>query len=83
MDGVGPIYWLIDLSQCSWLLTEDHLSGVRISGDPLLLPLNGDANVIADVYWKGLDHENRISLFTREFVEKDDDNLKIINRFHP
>lgn len=52
------------------------------TGDPILLPLNGDANAIADIYWKGLNHENRISLFTREFAEKDEDNLKIINRFH-
>ena len=50
-------------------------------GDPLLLPLEGNAEEIANSYWQKLDPENRISLFVREMASSGEDNLKIINRF--
>ena len=53
----------------------------NFQGDPLLLPLEGDAEEIANKYWKKLDANNRISLFTREIIKPGKDKLKIINRF--
>ena len=50
-------------------------------GDPLLLPLEGDAERIANSYWQKLNPNNRISLFVRELKSLGEDRLKIINRF--
>ena len=52
-----------------------------IEGDPILLPLEGDAEQIANSYWQLLNPENRISLFVRELKSSGKDSLKIINRF--
>ena len=49
-------------------------------GDPLMLPLQGTAEQIADFFWQGLNKDNRISLAVRELTETDEDQLKIINR---
>ena len=51
------------------------------TGDPILLPLEGDAEKIADNYWQLLNPDNRISLFVRELNSSGKDRLKIINRF--
>ncbi len=51
------------------------------AGDPILLPLEGDAEKIADNYWQKLNPDNRISLFVRELNNSGEDGLKIINRF--
>ena len=32
------------------------------AGDPLWLPLLGDAETVADAYWNALDEDNRIAL---------------------
>ncbi|MBC8260181.1 MAG: inosine monophosphate cyclohydrolase [SAR324 cluster bacterium] len=50
-------------------------------GDPLLLPLEANAEETAERYWQALDADNRISLAVREFDGSADDSLKIINRF--
>ena len=50
-------------------------------GDPIMLPLEGDAEQIADIYWQGLNADNRISLAARELEKSGKDRLKIINRF--
>ena len=50
-------------------------------GDPILLPLEGDAEQIANSYWQKLNPDNRISLFVRELESSGKDRLKIINRF--
>jgi IMP cyclohydrolase len=50
-------------------------------GDPIVLPLEGDAEKIANYYWQLLNPENRISLFVRELESSGEDRLKIINRF--
>ena len=52
-----------------------------LEGDPLLLPLEGDAEQIANSYWQMLNPDNRISLFVRELESSGEDRLKIINRF--
>ena len=52
-------------------------------GDPILLPLEGNADQIADIYWKALNRDNRISLAVRELTVSGKDSLKIINRFDP
>ena len=48
-------------------------------GDPLLLPLQGNAEQIADFYWQGLYQDNRISLAVRELTQTGEDRVKIIN----
>ena len=50
-------------------------------GDPILLPLEGDAEQIAEKYWEALNQDNRISLAVRELNFSGKDSLKIINRF--
>jgi len=50
-------------------------------GDPILLPLEGDVEKIAENYWQMLNPDNRISLFVRELKKSGEDRLKIINRF--
>jgi hypothetical protein len=50
-------------------------------GDPILLPLEGNAEQIADIYWKALNQDNRISLAVRELTVSGKDSLKIINQF--
>tara|TARA_B100001123_G_scaffold433143_1_gene557290 strand:- start:89 stop:850 length:762 start_codon:yes stop_codon:yes gene_type:complete len=49
-------------------------------GDPLLLPLQGNAEQILDLYWQGLNQDNRISLAVRELTQAGEDRFKIINR---
>ena len=49
-------------------------------GDPLLLPLQGNAEIIANFYWQELNQDNRISLAVRELTQTGEDQLKIINR---
>jgi len=49
-------------------------------GDPLMLPLQGNAEQIANFYWKGLNKDNRISLAVRELTKTGEDQLKTINR---
>ena len=44
--------------------------------DPILLPLKGDMNEIANTYWNELDKDNRISLGLRF-----DNIVKIINKY--
>ena len=50
-------------------------------GDPILVPLEGDAERIANFYWQKLNQDNRISLFVRELEGSGENRLKIINRF--
>ena len=50
-------------------------------GDPIMLPLVGNAEEIADIYWQGLNTDNRISLAARELGKSGKDRLKIVNRF--
>ena len=49
--------------------------------DPLLLPLQGNAEQIANNFWYELNQENRISLAVRELTQLGEDRLKIINRY--
>ena len=49
-------------------------------GDPLLLPLHGNSEKIASIYWQELNQDNRISLAVRELTQTGEDRLKIINR---
>ncbi len=49
-------------------------------GVPLSLPMEGNAEQIANYYWKKLNEENRISLAVRELTQNGEDRLKIINR---
>jgi len=49
-------------------------------GGPLLLPLQGNAEKIANYYWLELNKDNRISLAVRELTQTNENRLKIINR---
>ena len=49
-------------------------------GGPLMLPLQGNAEQIANFFWQELNQDNRISLAVRELNQTDEDQLKIINR---
>ena len=49
-------------------------------GDPLLLPLQGNAEIIANFFWQELNQDNRISLAVREVTQTGEDQMKIINR---
>ena len=49
-------------------------------GGPLILPLQGNAEQIANYYWLELNQDNRISLAVRELSQTGEDRLKIINR---
>ena len=49
-------------------------------GDPILVPLQGNAEQIANFYWQELNQDNRISLAVRELTHTGEDRLKIINR---
>ena len=51
------------------------------NGDPLILPLKGNAEQIANYYWLELNQDNRISLAVRELSQNGEDRLKIINRY--
>ena len=50
-------------------------------GEPILLPINGNAEEIAKKYWNELNRENRIAIFVREIINPGNDYLKIINKF--
>ena len=47
---------------------------------PLIMPLQGNADKIANFYWQELNQDNRISLAVRELTQTGEDQLKIINR---
>jgi len=49
-------------------------------GDPLMFPLQGNAEQIANIFWQELNQDNRISLVVRELTQTGEDQLKIINR---
>ena len=53
----------------------------NFQGDPILIPLQGNAEKIAYTFWNELNVDNRISLFAREVIKSGKENLKIINRF--
>ena len=63
---------------CITTYMGDSLSGRLLSfqGEPILLPLKGNAEEIANTYWNELDSSNRISLMA--YV---DNNIKIINKY--
>ena len=45
-------------------------------GEPILLPLTGNVDDIANTYWEALNEDNRVSLMVRE-----GDYVKIINKY--
>jgi IMP cyclohydrolase len=52
------------------------------SGDPLLLPCQGDGQDILDSYWNSLSEENRVSLAVKEITgQGTDSKLFVRNRF--
>jgi len=65
---------------CLTTYTGDGNVLPSFKGDPLMLPLQGNADQIANYYWLELNKDNRISLAVRELTQTGKDRLKIINR---
>ena len=65
---------------CLTTYMSDGKPLLSFKGDPLLLPLQGNAEQISDFYWQGLNQDNRISLAVRELTQAGEDRFKIINR---
>ncbi|HEY4032587.1 MAG TPA: IMP cyclohydrolase [Ktedonobacteraceae bacterium] len=51
------------------------------SGDPLLLPLKGDAESVLDAYWSGLNAENRVSMAVKQIARDGASRIIVRNRF--
>ena len=67
---------------CGYCLTTylgDENPLPSFKGDPLMLPLQDNAEQIANFYWQELNQDNRISLAVRELTQSGEDQLNIIN----
>jgi len=51
------------------------------SGDPLLLPLDGDEQNILDTYWNALNVDNRVSIAVKRIAQDDSSHILVHNRF--
>ncbi len=65
---------------CITTYMSDSNPLLSFKGNPLIVPLQGNAEQIANYYWLGLNQDNRISLAVREISQTGEDRLKIINR---
>ena len=64
----------------TYLSDGDPLPSFR--GDPLLMPLHGDIDVIADTYWQALNEANRVSLAVKSIdFRTAESDIFIINKF--
>lgn len=50
-------------------------------GPPLLMPLDGDADAIAEQYWRCLDVDNRVAIAVKMFPKRGASKTVIINKF--
>ena len=66
----------LGVGYCITTYTSDGDPLPSFQGEPILLPLNGNADEIADTYWNELDKDNRISLGLRF-----NNIVKIINKY--
>src|SRR5260370_31575727 len=53
------------------------------SGDPLLLPLNGNAEIILCTYWNALNAGNRVSIAVKRPILPASTHIMVRNRFAP
>jgi len=51
------------------------------SGDPLLLPLNGNAESVLDIYWHALNADNRVSIAIKRIARDGSSRIVVCNRF--
>lgn len=51
------------------------------SGDPLLLPLAGDADEVLETYWAALNEDNRISIAVKHIASDGTSRILVRNRF--
>lgn len=51
------------------------------SGDPLLLPLDGDAQNVLDTYWNVLNSDNRVSIAVKRIAQDGSSRMLVRNRF--
>lgn len=49
-------------------------------GDPLLLPMEGDADAVLDAYWAALDADNRVSLAVKWIADAQPSRISVRNR---
>tara|TARA_B100000945_G_scaffold308974_1_gene299267 strand:+ start:3439 stop:4197 length:759 start_codon:yes stop_codon:yes gene_type:complete len=73
--GIAPGY---GYGLTTYMSDGDPLKSFNVN--PLILPLRGNAEQIANCFWLGLNKDNRISLAVREVSQTGEDRLKIINR---
>jgi IMP cyclohydrolase len=65
-------------------LTTYHSDGNPLpsfSGDPLLLPLNGNAQDVLDTYWNALNADNRVSIAVKRIAQDGSSCMLVRNRF--
>ena len=72
--GIAPGY-----GYCLTTYSGDGNPLPSFKGDPLMLPLHGNAEEIANYYWQELNQDNRISLAVRELTQTGEDRWKIVN----
>jgi IMP cyclohydrolase len=51
------------------------------SGDPLLLPLVGNAESVLDTYWNALNADNRVSIVVKQIAQDSSSRIIVRNRF--
>ena len=51
------------------------------SGDPLLLPLVGNAESVLDTYWNALNADNRVSIAVKRIAQDGSSRIIVRNRF--
>lgn len=51
------------------------------SGDPLLLPLNENAESVLDAYWDALNSDNRVSIAVKQIARDGSSRIIVRNRF--
>lgn len=51
------------------------------TGEPLLMPLMGDIDAIANTYWQALNEENRVSLAVKFILPTGQSRIKVINKY--
>lgn len=79
-DGVGPGFGYC-VTTYSFMSYCNGGPLPSFHGEPYLLPLHGDSDLIADIYWDMLDSDNRVSLAVKLIPRRGPSHIAIINKF--
>ncbi len=66
---------------CVTTYTGDGNPLPSFDGNPLLMPLTGNSEAIAQTYWRALNEENRVSLVVKTIPRSSPTTVRIINKF--